>query len=71
MGTDNHGAEDEIIVPNALIPGHLTYELDVPADPEWLSNDTPHTLLEIDLGQIRITLSKTSVSGVWRPPCDR
>lgn len=58
MNTDNCKA-GEGLGANPLIPNHLTAELDVPTDPEWLSNSTPHTLLEIDPGQLEISVNKS------------
>lgn len=43
-----------------LIPDHATLELHVPHDPEWLTNDCEHTLVEIDLGQFFVTVYKAT-----------
>lgn len=60
MSADDFGHEKAVSSPNALIPGNLTRELDVPNNTEWLLDDRRYDLLEIDTGQPCVYVSKLS-----------
>jgi len=43
-----------------IVPSHAADELDVPDDPEWLSNGLPYALAKVDTGQFVVTFYKNS-----------
>lgn len=43
-----------------IIPNTASLELNAPSDPQWLSNNTPHTLVDVDLGQFVVTVYKST-----------